>query len=53
VILDPNHQIVAAGFEAQTGKPTTTLVLGLNQETVTTDFEVKLEKPSPPVLRSN
>jgi hypothetical protein len=28
-----NHQTSAAGFEAQTGKPSTTLVLRLNQET--------------------
>jgi hypothetical protein len=30
---DPNHQTVAPGFEAQTGKPSTTMVLSLNQET--------------------
>jgi hypothetical protein len=29
----PNHQIEAAGFKTQTEKPSTTLVLGLNQET--------------------
>jgi hypothetical protein len=29
----PNHQTRVAGFEAQTGKPSTTLVLRLNQET--------------------
>jgi hypothetical protein len=29
----PNHQTRAANFEAQTGKPSTTLVLWLNQET--------------------
>jgi hypothetical protein len=61
----PNHQTVAAGFEAQTGKPSTTLVLMLNQETVatgfeakpektiTTGFEAKLEKTVPVVLRPN
>jgi hypothetical protein len=46
---------VVVGFEAQTGKPSTTLVLRLNQETdcwfrgqtgetVATSFEAKLEK---------
>jgi hypothetical protein len=49
----PNHQPVAAGFEAQTGKPSTTLVVRLNHETVATDFEAKPEKPSPPILRPN
>jgi hypothetical protein len=39
-----NHQTVAAGFEAQTGKPSSTLVLRLNQETVATGFEDKPEK---------
>jgi hypothetical protein len=29
----PNHQTRAVGFEAQTGRPSTTLVLRLNQET--------------------
>jgi hypothetical protein len=29
------------------------LVLRLNQETITTGFEAKPEKPSPLVLRSN
>jgi hypothetical protein len=29
----PNHKTRATGFEAQTGKPSTTLVLRLNQET--------------------
>jgi hypothetical protein len=29
------------------------LVLRLNQETITTGFEINLKKPSPPVLRSN
>jgi hypothetical protein len=29
----PNHQTRAVGFEAQTGEPSTTLVLRLNQET--------------------
>jgi hypothetical protein len=48
-----NHQTVVTGFEAQTGKPSTTSVLRLNQEIVTIDFEAKPEKPSPPVLRSN
>jgi hypothetical protein len=52
---NPNHITRAAGFEAQTGKPSTTLVLRLNQETdhwfwVQTkrnrhhSFEAKLEK---------
>jgi hypothetical protein len=41
----PNHQTRAAGFEAQTGKPSTTLVLRLKPgETVATSFEAKLEK---------
>jgi hypothetical protein len=51
----PNHQTRAAGFEAETGKPSTTLVLRLNQETdhrfwgqigrtIITSFEAKLEK---------
>jgi hypothetical protein len=31
---DFETQIRAAGFEAQTGKPSTTLVLRLNQETL-------------------
>jgi hypothetical protein len=31
-------------FEAQTEKPFTTLVLRLNQETIATSFEAKLEK---------
>jgi hypothetical protein len=39
--------------EAQTGKPATTLVLRLNQDTVTTSFEAKPEKPLPPILRPN
>jgi hypothetical protein len=50
-----NHQTRAADFEAQIGKPSTTLVLRLNQEsyhwfwgqtekTVTTNFEAKLVK---------
>ncbi len=39
-----NHQTRAADFEAQTGKPSTTLVLRLNQEIVTTGFEAKSEK---------
>jgi hypothetical protein len=38
----PNYQTRAVGFEAQTGKPSTTLVLRLNQETV--DFEIKPEE---------
>jgi hypothetical protein len=42
----PNHQIVAIDFEAQTRKLSITLVLRLNQETVTTGFKVKSEKPS-------
>jgi hypothetical protein len=29
----PNHQTKAADFEVQTGKPSTTFVLRLNQET--------------------
>jgi hypothetical protein len=41
------------GFEAQTEKPSTILILRLNQETVTTDFEVKPEKTVPVILRSN
>jgi hypothetical protein len=49
----PNHQTVAAGFEAQTGKPSTTLVLSLNQEIITTGFEAKPEKPIRVVLRPN
>jgi hypothetical protein len=58
VILMPKSQTVAAGFEAQTGKPSITLVLRLNQEIVaskpsTTDFEAKPEKPLPSVLRPN
>jgi hypothetical protein len=32
------------GFEVQTGEPSTTLILRLNQETVATSFETKLEK---------
>jgi hypothetical protein len=55
VILRPNHQTRAAGFEAQTRKPSTTLVWGSTKkptigfeaksgETVATSFEVKLEK---------
>ena len=55
LVLKPNHQIRAASFEAQTRKPSTTLVLRLNQETdrrfeaklretVATSFEAKLEK---------
>jgi hypothetical protein len=55
VILRPKSQTEAADFEAQTGKPSTTLVLRLNQEThhkfcgqtgrnVTRSFEAKLEK---------
>jgi hypothetical protein len=34
LIGNQNHQTVAAGFEAKTRKPSTTLVLRLNQETV-------------------
>jgi hypothetical protein len=52
---DTNHQIVAADFEAKTGKPSTTLVWGSTKkpttgfeakpgEIVTTNFEAKLEK---------
>jgi hypothetical protein len=51
----PNHQTAATGFEAQTGKSFTTLVLRLNQEThhhfeikpgetIATSFEAILEK---------
>jgi hypothetical protein len=42
--LGPNHQTVAADCKAETGKPSTNLVLRLNQETVATSFEVKLKK---------
>jgi hypothetical protein len=41
-----NHQIVAADFETQTEKSSTTLVLGLNQEIIVTGFEAKPEKSS-------
>jgi hypothetical protein len=48
-------KLIAAGFEVQTGKPSTTLILRLNQqtdqrfevkpgETVATSFAAKLEK---------
>jgi hypothetical protein len=48
----PNHQTRAAGFDGQTRKSFTTLVLRLNQgtdhrfwgQTITTSFESKLEK---------
>jgi hypothetical protein len=40
----PNHQTVTAEFEAQTRKPSTALVLRLNQETIATGSEAKLEK---------
>jgi hypothetical protein len=50
---DTNHQTITAGFEGQIGKPSTTLVLKLNQEIVSTDFEAKPVKQSPPVLRPN
>jgi hypothetical protein len=36
----PNHQTRAAGFEAQTRKPSTTLVLRLNQETRASSLHV-------------
>jgi hypothetical protein len=45
----PNHQNVATGFESQTGEPSTILVLRLNQETVATSFDVKLDKTVPVV----
>jgi hypothetical protein len=48
-----NHQTIAASFEAQIGKPSTTLISRLNQETVTTGFEAKPEKTVPVVLRPN
>jgi hypothetical protein len=48
-----NHQTVAAGFEAQIGKPSSNLVSRLNQETFTTGFEAKPEKTVPVVLRPN
>jgi hypothetical protein len=48
-----NHQTVDAGFEVQTEKSSTTLILKLNQEAVATDFEVKLKKTIPVVLRPN
>jgi hypothetical protein len=41
------------GFEAQNGKPSTTLVLRLNQKIGTTYFEVKSEKTILVVLRPN
>jgi hypothetical protein len=47
------HQTVAAGFEPQIGKTSTTLVLRLNQETVTTGFEAKPEKLSPGQTKEN
>jgi hypothetical protein len=50
---ESNHQTVAIGFEAKTGKSSTTLVLRVNQEIVATGFEVKLEKTVPIVLRPN
>jgi hypothetical protein len=34
-------------------KPSTTLVLRLNQKIIVTDFEAKPKKPSPSVLRPN
>jgi hypothetical protein len=49
----PNYQIVEAGFDVQTRKPSTTLVLRLNQETVATGFKVKPEKTIRVVLRPN
>jgi hypothetical protein len=45
----PNHQTVAVDFEAQTGKPSSTLVFKLNQEIVATGFEAKPEKTVPVV----
>jgi hypothetical protein len=65
VILSPNKKTVAAGFEVQTRKSSTNIVLRLNQEnvatdfeakpekTITTSFEAKLEKTILVVLRSN
>jgi hypothetical protein len=40
----PNHQTRVAGFEAQTGKPSTTGFEAKPGETVATSFEAKLEK---------
>jgi hypothetical protein len=41
---DPNHQIRAVGFEAQTGKPEVTSFVAKPGETVATSFETKPEK---------
>jgi hypothetical protein len=49
-VLWRNRQTIATNFEVQTGKPTTTLVLKLNQETFTIGIEAKSEKPSPPIF---
>jgi hypothetical protein len=48
-----NHQTVDAGFEVQTRKSSTTLILKLNQEVVATDFEAKVKKTVPVVLMPN
>jgi hypothetical protein len=40
----PNHQIVAVGFESQTGKPSTTSFEVKSGETFTTDFDAKPKK---------
>jgi hypothetical protein len=49
----PNHQIIAAGFEAQTGKPSTTLILRLKQKNLPPILRPNRKKPSSPILRSN
>jgi hypothetical protein len=52
-VLWRNRQTITTNFEVQTGKPTTTLVLKLNQETFTIGIEAKSEKPSPPIFLPN
>jgi hypothetical protein len=48
-----NHQIAAAGFEALTGKPSTTCFEAKPGETITTSFEAKSGETVPVVLRPN
>jgi hypothetical protein len=49
----PNHQTVAADFEAQTGKPKSTSFEAKPEKTITTDFKAKPEKIVTVVLRPN
>jgi hypothetical protein len=49
----PNHQIVAASFEAQIGKPFTAGFEAKTGEILATSFEAKPRETVPVILRPN